>query len=83
MSAVTADEKLFPQDPAGQKDVEHRPRTELNSNSYLRGTEFILVFSLVSENILRIAKLMHSLDRALLLSIFLVSLDQTIVSILF
>ncbi|KAG1809927.1 ABC transporter [Suillus plorans] len=62
MSAVTADEKLSPQDPAGQKDVEHRPRTELNSNSYLRGTEFILVFS------------------ALLLSIFLVSLDQTIVA---
>lgn len=62
MSAVTADGKLSSQDPAGQKDVEHRPRTESNSNSYLRGTKFILVFS------------------ALLLSIFLVSLDQTIVA---
>jgi EmrB/QacA subfamily drug resistance transporter len=64
MSTVTAVEKLSLHDPTRPKDVEHSvtPRTESNSNNYLRGIEFILVFS------------------ALLLSVFLVSLDQTIVA---
>ncbi|KAG2749724.1 ABC transporter [Suillus brevipes Sb2] len=65
MSTVTAVEKeeLSLQEPTGPNDVERSTRTESNSN-YLRGIEFILVFS------------------ALLLSVFLVSLDQTIVSII-
>lgn len=60
---VTAVEKeeLSLQEPTGPNDVERSTRTESNSN-YLRGIEFILVFS------------------ALLLSVFLVSLDQTIVA---
>lgn len=63
MSTVTAVEKeeLSLQEPTGPNDVERSTRTESNSN-YLRGIEFILVFS------------------ALLLSVFLVSLDQTIVA---
>jgi hypothetical protein len=83
MSMVTAVEKeeLSLQEPTGPNDVERSTRTESNSN-YLRGIEFILVFSSVSENPVHVAKLIHSLDSALLLSVFLVSLDQTIVSII-